>query len=424
MPEFYLVVTVFLVLAACFIVFPIMLNRSTADQGRSAINVSLFKQRLGELEAERVSHGIDEQEFQRLKLELERRLLDETANDQPSERLEGRVGNLSIKLRLAIFCIVPIAAYLIYQQIGAQADWEIANTLKQVQQESAAGNDAKVEIKKLLSQLLARLDQQPENPEYLMTVASAQMELENYPAASEAYQRLVAIFPEDPRLLGSYAQALYLSSGRKLNPQVTSIANKALSIDPQQTGVLSMLGMASFEARDYNSAVTYWSKLVALLGPDSSNRQMITRGIEQAKILMMANGGAVPVDSQEGVLGSSAAESDVPAVVVRVSIDPSLNADPNATVFVFARAVVGPPMPLAVAKLRVSDLPATVRLDDSMAMAPSLKLSSFEKVNIVARVSKKGTAIRGSGDIEGEFGPLNVALNKDVVSVIIEKMIP
>ncbi|MFT7130700.1 MAG: cytochrome c-type biogenesis protein CcmH, partial [Gammaproteobacteria bacterium] len=113
MPEFYLVVTVFLVLAACFIVFPIMLNRSTADQGRSAINVSLFKQRLGELEAERVSHGIDEQEFQRLKLELERRLLDETANDQPSERLEGRVGNLSIKLRLAIFCIVPIAAYLI-----------------------------------------------------------------------------------------------------------------------------------------------------------------------------------------------------------------------------------------------------------------------------------------------------------------------
>lgn len=424
MPEFYLVVTVFLVVAACFIVFPIMLNRSTSDRGRSAINVGLFKQRLSELDAERVSQVIDEQEFQRLKLELERRLLDETANDPSSEVLKEKIDYLSIKQRLAIFCLVPVAAYLIYQQIGAQADWEIANTLKQVRHQSAAGQDTKLEIEKLLSQLLARLEQQPANPEYLMTVASAQMELENYPAAAAAYQRLVDIFPEDSRLLGSYAQALYLSGGRTLSPQVTSIANKALSINPQQTGVLSMLGMASFEAGDYPSAVVHWSKLVALLGPNSPNSQMITRGIDEAKKLMLANGNAVPSEPQEGALASSALAADVPAVVVRVSLDPSLAADPDATVFVFARAVVGPPMPLAVAKLQVSDLPATVRLDDSMAMAPSLKLSSFEKVNIVARLSKKGTAIRGSGDIEGEFGPLNVVSNQDIVSVVIKKIVP
>lgn len=425
MPEFYLVVSVFLVVAACFIVFPVMLNRSAADRGRSAINVGLFKQRLRELEAERVSQGIDEHEFQRLKLELERRLLDETANDLPSERLEEKVSFLSLKYRVAVFCIVPIAAYLIYQQIGAQADWAIANTLKQVRHQAAAGQDTQVEIEELLSQLLARLEQQPDNPEYLMTVASAQMALENYPAASEAYQRLVAIFPEDPRLLGSYAQALYLSAGRTLNPQVTSIANKALSIDPRQTGVLSMLGMASFEARDFGSAVVYWSKLVALLAADSPNRQMITTGIEQAKKLMVASGRATPADTQGAALSLVEEGADVPSIAVRVSIDPSLpNVDPEATVFVFARAVVGPPMPLAVAKLQVSDLPATVRLDDSMAMAPSLKLSSFEKVNIVARVSKKGTAIRDSGDIEGEFGPINVVSNKDIVSVVIETRVP
>ena len=92
---------------------------------------------------------------------------------------------------------------------------------------------------------------------------------------------------------------------------------------------------------------------------------------------------------------------------------------PDTPVFIYARATEGPPMPLAVIRKRVSDLPLTVRLDDSLAMMPALKLSSFSNVTVGARVSMSGDPIAQSGDPFGEQIGLEVS-EADSPSVSIE----
>jgi cytochrome c-type biogenesis protein CcmH len=93
------------------------------------------------------------------------------------------------------------------------------------------------------------------------------------------------------------------------------------------------------------------------------------------------------------------------ALRLHVSLAPELAAKvpAGAVLFLFAKAESGPPMPLAVQRLPGQALPADLRLDDSMAMAPALRLSAFERYVVTARLSAGGGAQARSGDLEGSL---------------------
>ena len=95
---------------------------------------------------------------------------------------------------------------------------------------------------------------------------------------------------------------------------------------------------------------------------------------------------------------------------MNVALDPALgsNVSPGDTLFVYAKAASGPPMPLAIQRLQAGQLPATVVLTDGMGMLPSMKLSQFPQVIIGARISRSGNAIAQSGDLQTVSKPLDV----------------
>jgi cytochrome c-type biogenesis protein CcmH len=94
----------------------------------------------------------------------------------------------------------------------------------------------------------------------------------------------------------------------------------------------------------------------------------------------------------------------------------------GATLFVFARAVNGPRIPLAIVRVPAGQWPYRFKLDDSMAMAPQLKLSGQPEVMLGARISPSGNATPQSGDLSGALGPVKVGARD--VRLVIDSVVP
>jgi cytochrome c-type biogenesis protein CcmH len=137
--------------------------------------------------------------------------------------------------------------------------------------------------------------------------------------------------------------------------------------------------------------------------------------------------GAAEVNSiapSDPAAGSGAPESSAVHIVVKVALDPKYKGSvaPNDTLFVFAKAQHGPPMPLAIARLTAAQLPATVTLTDAMGMVPSLTLSKFPQVVVGARISKSGNASAQSGDLQTLSASMTTAQVEPVHLVIAERV--
>jgi cytochrome c-type biogenesis protein CcmH len=103
---------------------------------------------------------------------------------------------------------------------------------------------------------------------------------------------------------------------------------------------------------------------------------------------------------------------------VEVALDPAFAARVrlrgDTTVFVIARTPDGPPMPVAVEKHTVADLPLTVTLDDADGPMPTAKLSALREVEVIARLSESGNAIRQDGDLESKPVRVRIPATSDV----------
>jgi cytochrome c-type biogenesis protein CcmH len=191
----------------------------------------------------------------------------------------------------------------------------------------------------------------------------------------------------------------------------TQLLDRALALNPNNAKALALGGSAAMERGDYPTAIRNWEGLLKQL-PDQNSQEakMVAAGISQAKVFLAAvKSGKAPM------MAAPPAQQSKPAVApgkeritgtVVLSSALKGKASPDDTLFVLAKAEQGPPMPLAVMRKQVRDLPLKFSLDDSMAMAPQMKLSNFDKVVVIARISKSGSPMPQAGDLQGTSAPL------------------
>lgn len=299
-----------------------------------------------------------------------------------------------------LVALVPASALTLYMRIGDPAALAIQTATQPSMSDHA---DTPASMEAVVSRLASRLRAAPDDAQGWAMLARSYMVLDRPDDATEAYRRAVALDPRNPDLLADYADALASANGGALNDASLKVIESALAMDPKQPKALALAASVAFDQRDFARAIQYWERLknVPDLAPEIG--QQAQRNIDEARKL-----------AAQGQLAKPA------SVEVRVQLSPELakRVRPTDTVFVYALADDGSRMPLAVQRLRANQLPATVHLDDSMAMTPARRLSGFEHISIDARVSSSGEARPVAGDLTGSSG-LVTARGTSVIGVTI-----
>jgi len=368
------------------------------------VNAAVYRDQLRELEADLRAGTLAPDQYEKTRLEIEARLIaDVGTGDAPAETPRGARG-----AALALGLAIPICALAVYLSVG--------NPSAVLPQAAGGANPhgmTKAQFETSVARLAARMKDNPEDGEGWTMLARSYAVLGRFGEASEAYAKAAARVPRDAQLLADYADALAMAQGRTLQGEPEKIILRALAIDPDNVKALLLAGTAAFNRSDHPAAIRHWERALKVLPEESDMVQRVQASIAQARSLAGSPGGKTQLAKPAPAQGASRVSG-----VVRLAPELAGKVAPGDTVFIFARAAEGPRMPLAILRKRGSDLPAEFTLDDTMAMAPQMKLSAFPRVVIGARVSKSANATASPGDLQGLSAPVNVGAKS--VSVVID----
>jgi cytochrome c-type biogenesis protein CcmH len=429
---FLAIATVMVVIALAWLLWPLLRAGSRSSLQSHVANAAIYRDQFADLDADLARGTISEASHAEARAELERRLLDEGRMDAPaSQKAPQRAGATAVVVALA----VPVLAGLMYWQFGEP---EAFSPLAKMNEASHQMSGAQVE--EMVQQLADRLKKEPDNIEGWAILARTYYTMRRFPEAAAAYEKLNALVPNEPDLLADQADALAMSQGRNLSGRPMELVQQALKVDPNHWKALAMAGTDAFERKDFKAAVVYWERLRDTQPPDSPVAKSIANSIAEARQLggmaPAAAGGvtapaaaaktppaaAAPQAASKAPAASTASDAAIVGGVVTLSESMKAKVAPTDTVVIFARATEGSRMPLALTRMKASDLPARFALDDTMAMSPEMKLSSVPTVIVGARISKSGNPMPSSGDLEGLSKPAKLG-TKDL-AVTIDRVLP
>ena len=287
---------------------------------------------------------------------------------------------------LGIAVIALASSALLYRIVGTPQALDAANLT------------APETLGDAIVQLQAELARNPEQAEGWRLLGMAYQREGKPLDAREAYAKAASLAAGNADILTEAAQSRALADAKRLfDANAIDLLQAALKADANHQRARWFLGIAQRQGGDNAAAAATWEPLLALV--DAATAASLRKEIDAAR-------------NAAGMSPLPAVTSTATSLQVKIALDPAFAARVrlrgDASVFVIARAPDGPPMPIAVEKRSVSELPFTATLDDDDSLMPSGTLSQQREVELVARLSASGEGKRQEGDIESK--PVRVAL--------------
>lgn len=245
-----------------------------------------------------------------------------------------------------------------------------------------------------------------------------------YQQAINAFSKADLINSNHAAAMLLYADSLVMHNNSHFSDQAKSLIFKALSISPNNTTGLWLAGKAKVQDGSFDEALSYLYRAKSTLSADSNSYTILENYIAKVIAFSTNTNNKQAKEAQPQLKPATSPANNSKTITVAVSLSNILINSVNSedTLFIYANALSGPQMPIAISRKKANQLPLQIQLTDDMAMTAAMKLSSFQQVSVTARISKSGNALRQAGDLIGKVDSVNVDDNK-IIQITIDQVI-
>ena len=378
-----------------FVMLPFLKKErvQTITHNANAELISIYEQRLVDLQTDLDNQRIDGVSHAESIVELKRRLLNELS---PEKSLNSKGNNRIFALTGGAFVLALTGVF--YGLTGSQQ--QISAWHDAMDNLADYGERAVMQKGEPLSQnelqafalaLRTKLSRSGDDEVAWMLLGRVAMSLNEFDMAQQSFDKALRMNPDNMQVLISYSQVLLLEGSEANMTRAAGMLSKVLKVEPTNLDAISLLALIAYERKDWPQAKAAFEVLLASMEKNDSRYSMISERISDIEQQMQTEGSVMPVTNTTGAIA-------VTVVIAKELIDKQPK---DGILFIFAKAASGSPMPLAAVKLAKYSFPITVELSDSSAMVAGLNLSSAENIIISARISIDDSVMPSSGELEG-----------------------
>ena len=392
--------------ALSFVMIPFLKKErvQTITHNANAELISIYEQRLVDLQTDLDNQRIDSINHAESIVELKRRLLNELS---PEKSLNSKGNNRIFALTGGAFVLALTGIFYSFtgsqQQISAWHD--AMDNLADYGERAVMQKGEPLSQNELQAFALAlrtKLSRSGDDEVAWMLLGRVAMSLNEFDMAQQSFDKALRMNPDNMQVLISYSQVLLLEGSEANMTRAAGMLSKVLNVEPTNLDAISLLALIAYERKDWPQAKTAFEVLLASMEKNDSRYNMISERIADIEQQMQSEGSVMPVTTTTGAI----------AVTVDIAKELIDKQPKDGILFIFAKAATGSPMPLAAVKLTKYSFPITVELSDSSAMVAGLNLSSAENIIISARISIDDSVMPSSGELEGH----SQALKRESVS--------
>jgi cytochrome c-type biogenesis protein CcmH len=255
-----------------FVLLRPLLGAGTREDAREAFNAAVYRDQLGEIDADRGRGLIGESEAEAARLEIARRLLQADSNERAAGREQVSAGRARAAT-IVVATVVPLLTLGLYLLYGSPRlpDQPLAARL-----EDPSNNQ---NLEALVARVEARLREHPEDGEGWDVVAPVYMGWQRYQDAADAYGEAIRLLGPTAKRLSGQGQALVLANNGVVSEEARGVLTRAIELDPSLTEPRILIAIAKEQDGDFTAAIADWRALLNKSEGDAPWHQMVEQRI-------------------------------------------------------------------------------------------------------------------------------------------------